>query len=142
MSRAADLLPHLPHLIAALNALAFVFLFLGWRAIKAKKIELHKRMMLSAFASSSLFLVAYLSRWALSGPHVFEGEGAVRVAYLTLLFSHMVLAVAVVPLVLRTLFLAWRDDRPAHRRIARITLPVWAYVSVTGVIVYWMLNYL
>ena len=139
MSQAADLLPHL---IAALNALAFVFLFLGWRAIKAKKIELHKRMMLSAFASSSLFLVAYLSRWAVSGHHAFGGEGAVRVVYLTLLFSHMVLAVAVVPLVLRTLLLAWRDDQPAHRRIARITLPVWAYVSVTGVIVYWMLNYL
>ncbi len=132
----------LPDLIAALNALAFVFLFLGWRAIKAKKIARHKAMMLSAFASSSLFLAAYLTRWALTGHHAFEGEGAIRIAYLALLFSHMLLAVAVVPLVLRTLLFAWRDDRPAHKRIARITLPVWAYVSITGVIVYWMLNYL
>lgn len=133
---------HLPDLIAALNALAFVFLFLGWRAIKAQRIERHKAMMLSAFASSSLFLVAYLSRWALTGHHAFGGEGAIRVVYLGLLFTHMVLAVAVVPLVLRTLLFAWRDDRPSHKRIARITLPIWAYVSVTGVIVYWMLNYL
>ena len=136
------MIEHLPDLIAALNALAFVFLFLGWRAIKAQQIERHKRMMLSAFASSSLFLVAYLTRWALTGHHAFSGEGAVRIFYLSLLFSHMVLAVAVVPLVLRTLAFAWRDDRPAHKRIARITLPIWAYVSITGVLVYWMLNYL
>lgn len=132
----------LPDLIAALNALAFVFLFLGWRAIKAKQIERHRAMMLSAFACSSLFLVVYLSRWALTGHHAFTGEGFIRTAYLTLLFSHMVLAVAVVPMVLRSLFLGWRDDRAAHKRIARVTLPIWAYVSVTGVLVYWMLNYL
>jgi putative membrane protein len=132
----------LPDLIAALNALAFVFLFLGWRAIKAKQIERHRAMMLSAVACSSLFLVAYLSRWALTGHHAFTGEGFIRTAYLTILFSHMVLAVVVVPLVLRSLFLGWRDDRVAHKRIARVTLPIWAYVSVTGVVVYWMLNYL
>ena len=132
----------LPDLIAALNALAFVFLFLGWRAIKVKQIERHKAMMLSAVVCSSLFLVAYLSRWALTGHHAFGGEGAVRVFYLGLLLTHMVLAVAVVPLVLRTLLFASRDDRPAHKRIARFTLPIWAYVSVTGVLVYWMLNYL
>ena len=132
----------LPDLIAALNALAFVFLFLGWRAIKAKQIERHKVMMLSAFGCSSLFLVAYLSRWALTGHHAFGGEGLIRTIYLSILFTHMVLAMAVVPLVLRTLLLAWRDDRLAHKRIARFTLPIWAYVSVTGVLVYWMLNYL
>ncbi len=99
-------------------------------------------MMLSAFSSSSLFLVAYLSRWALTGHHAFGGDGIIRTIYLAVLFSHMVLAAAVVPLVFRTLFFAWRDDRVAHKRIARFTLPVWAYVSVTGVLVYWMLNYL
>jgi len=136
------LVERLPDLIAALNALTFVFLLLGWRAVKAGNIERHKAMMLSAFSSSVLFLVAYLSRWALTGHHAFGGEGAIRTFYLVLLFSHMVLAAAVVPLVLRTLLLAWRDDRIGHKRIARITLPVWTYVSVTGVLVYWMLNYL
>jgi len=136
------LIERLPDLIAALNALTFVFLLFGWRAIKAGEVERHKVMMLSAFSSSSLFLVAYLSRWALTGHHAFSGDGILRTVYLIVLFSHMVLAAAVVPLVLRTLFFAWRDDRVAHKRIARFTLPVWAYVSVTGVLVYWMLNHL
>ncbi|MBJ96071.1 MAG: hypothetical protein CMP23_16525 [Rickettsiales bacterium] len=136
------MIERLPDLIASLNALAFVFLFLGWRAIKLKQIERHRVMMLSAFGCSALFLTAYLTRWATTGHHAFTGEGPVRIFYFILLFSHMLLAVAVVPMILRTLQHAWRDDRPAHKALARYTLPVWAYVSVTGVLVYWMLNHL
>ena len=95
--------------------------------------------MLAACAASTLFLVSYLTRVALTGTHRFPAGGALRAAYLAILGSHTLLAALVLPLVLRALFLALRDRFPAHRRIARATLPVWLYVSVTGVVVYVLL---
>lgn len=135
----ADLLPSLN---AALNATSAVLLVLGFRAIRAGRRERHRALMLAAVASSVLFLASYLTRIALTGTHRFPGEGALRAAYLAILASHTLLAALAGPLVLRTLFLALRERFPDHRRIARWTLPVWLYVSVTGVVVYVMLYHL
>ena len=95
--------------------------------------------MQGAFITSAIFLVCYLTRFYLTGAHRFPGTGWLKIVYLTILFSHMVLAVVTVPLVLRTLYLARRARFREHRRIARFTFPVWMYVSVTGVVVYVML---
>lgn len=129
----------LPPLDAALNATSGVLVVLGWRAIRAGKMERHRAFMLAAVSSSALFLASYLTRVALTGTHRFPGGGALRVAYLALLASHTLLAAAAAPMVLRTLFLALRGRFPEHRKIARFTFPVWMYVSVTGVVVYAML---
>jgi putative membrane protein len=129
----------LPTVNAALNALAFVLLTLGYAAIRRGARERHRRLMLAACAASALFLVSYLTRVALTGTHRFPAGGALRAAYLAILGSHTLLAAPVLPLVLRALFLALRGRFPAHRRIARATLPVWLYVSVTGVVVYVLL---
>ncbi len=132
----------LPTVNAALNATSAVLLVLGFRAIRAGRRETHRAFMLAAFASSVLFLVSYVTRIALTGTHRFPGGGALRVAYLAILGSHTLLAALTAPLVLRTLFLAFGERFPAHRRIARLTLPVWLYVSVTGVAVYVLLYHL
>lgn len=127
---------------AALNATSAVLLVLGFRAIRAGDRDRHRALMLGAVGTSVLFLASYLTRVALTGTHRFPGEGALRAAYLVVLGSHTVLAALAAPLVLRTLFLALRARFPSHRRIARVTLPVWLYVSVTGVLVYVMLYHL
>jgi putative membrane protein len=132
----------LPAVNATLNFTSAVLLFTGWTAIRKKRVALHRFCMQAAFVTSSIFLVCYLTRVYLTGTHVFPGTGALRTAYLTILFTHMILAVATVPLVLRTLYLARRARWAAHRKIAKITFPVWMYVSVTGVVVYVMLYHL
>jgi putative membrane protein len=129
----------LPTVNAALNGTSAVLLVLGWRAIRAGRRDAHRGLMLAAVACSTLFLASYLTRVALTGTHAFPGTGALRAAYLAILGSHTLLAAAAAPMVLRTLFLSLRERFPAHRRIARWTLPVWLYVSVTGVVVYVML---
>ena len=129
----------LPTVNAALNALAFVLAALGFVAIRRGARERHRRLMLAASATSAVFLASYLTRVALTGTHRFPGGGALRAAYLSILGSHTLLAAVALPLVLRTLFLALRDRFPDHRRIARATLPIWLYVSVTGVVVYILL---
>ncbi|HVP67277.1 MAG TPA: DUF420 domain-containing protein [Anaeromyxobacteraceae bacterium] len=126
----------LPPVNASLNAASAVLLVAGWRAIRRGRRSLHRALMLSALATSALFLVGYLVRVALTGTHRFPGTGALRAAYLALLGSHTILAAAALPLVLRALWLALRERFDAHRRIARVTLPVWLYVSATGVLVY------
>ncbi len=132
----------LPPVNAALNATSAVLVFLGWRAIRAGDRARHRALMLAAFAASVLFLAGYLTRVALTGTHAFPGGGVLRAVYLAVLASHTLLAAMAAPMVLRTLFLALRDRFPAHRRIARVTLPVWLYVSATGVAVYLMLYHL
>ncbi len=129
----------LPALNATLNATAAVLLSIGYILIRKGRIETHRKVMLTAFATSVLFLVSYLVYHANVGSKRFPGVGAIRTVYLTILLTHTVLAAAIVPLVLVTLSrgLSARYDR--HRTIARWTLPLWLYVSVTGVIVYWML---
>jgi putative membrane protein len=132
----------LPPLTAALNAAAAVLLVLGLGAIRGGHRERHRRFMLGAFAASTTFLAVYLLRHALVGSTGFPGTGPVRTVYLGILASHTVLAAALVPLVLGTLRHSLGGRFPAHRRWARLTLPIWLYVSVTGVVVYLMLHHL
>jgi uncharacterized membrane protein YozB (DUF420 family) len=129
----------LPALNASLNALSALFLLLGWACIRARRRDAHRAFMLAAFGSSALFLISYLVYHFQVGSVRFRGEGLLRAVYLAILLSHTVLATLVVPLVLATLFRALRGRFEAHRSLARYTLPIWAYVSVTGVVVYWML---
>lgn len=132
-------LADLPTLNAALNATSAVLLLLGWVLILRRKIDAHRRAMLSAFGCSIVFLVSYLVYHFQVGSVKFQGTGAVRTVYFAILLTHTVLAAAVPFLAVVTLSraLARRFDR--HKRIARWTLPIWLYVSVTGVVVYWML---
>ena len=130
----------LPPVNACLNASAAVLMLAGLWAIRTGRRALHQRLMWSAFAASTLFLISYLTRYALTGTTPYPGTGAAKVVYLCILFSHMLLAIAVVPLVLRTLWLsAFAGRFDAHKRLARITFPLWMYVSITGVVVYFML---
>lgn len=131
-----------PAINAALNLTCFVFLVGGRMAIARGDTALHRRRMLSAFTASAVFLVSYLIRFATTGAHRYPGEGWDKTVYLVTLFSHMVLAVVLVPLVVRALQLALRADFDRHKRIVRFTWPIWVYVSVTGVIVYLMLYHL
>jgi putative membrane protein len=132
----------LPSCNAALNATSAVCLALAYGAIRCRRVHLHRNLMFAALTASTLFLVGYLTRMALTGTHRFPGGGMVKTCYLVLLFSHMVLAVVLLPLVLRALQLAMTGRFSAHRRIARWAWPIWMYVSVTGVVVYWMLYHL
>jgi uncharacterized membrane protein YozB (DUF420 family) len=129
----------LPTLNAALNSLSAVLLFTGYLYIRAKNLNAHRVCMLSAFASSILFLTSYLIYHYHVGSVPFKGHGWVRTVYFSILLTHTTLAVTVVPLALVTLNRALRERFDAHRRIARWTLPIWLYVSVTGVVVYLML---
>ncbi len=124
---------------ALLNATAGTLLFLGWRAIKRGDRERHRRLMIGAVSVSALFLVSYLTRVALTGTHRFPGEGPLRWLYLAILVSHTILAVAAAPMALRSLALGLHGRFEAHRKLARVTFPIWLYVSVTGVVVYLML---
>ena len=129
----------LPALNAFLNATSAVFLVLGYAAIRRLEIERHRRWMLCAAVTSALFLVSYLTYHAQVGSVRFPGRGTVRGIYFAILGTHTVLAAVVLPLALRTLYLGLRRRDDRHRRIARWTLPVWLYVSITGVVVYVML---
>jgi uncharacterized membrane protein YozB (DUF420 family) len=124
---------------AGLNFTSFLLLVAGYVQIRNKKIDLHRKCMKAAFWTSALFLVSYLTRFALTGAHKFPVGGWLKTVYLSILISHMILAVATVPLVLRTLFLASRKRFVEHRKIAKITYPIWLYVSITGVLVYVLL---
>jgi uncharacterized membrane protein YozB (DUF420 family) len=129
----------LPALNAFLNASSALLLATGYVLIRRGRRDAHRRVMLAALASSALFLTSYLVYHAQVGSVRFRGQGAVRTVYFTILLTHTVLAVAIVPLVATTLVPALRGRFDRHRRLARITLPLWAYVSVTGVVIYWML---
>lgn len=129
----------LPSVNASLNVTTAVLLVLGWALINRKNTGAHKRVMLAACLSSTLFLAGYLTFHYYHGSTKFQGQGAIRPAYFTILITHTVLAAAIVPLVLKTLYHALRGQIYRHKRLARITLPLWLYVSVTGVVVYWML---
>ncbi|MEJ2538367.1 MAG: DUF420 domain-containing protein [Gemmatimonadota bacterium] len=124
---------------AGLNLTSTVALFTGWILIRSGRREAHRKAMLTAVGASALFLVFYVTRFYLTGTHEFAGRGLARTVYLSILFSHMILAVVVVPLVLRLLYLAFNGRDAEHRRLARWTFPVWMYVSVTGIVVYVLL---
>ena len=124
---------------ATLNATCAILLAVGYAAIRAGKREVHKRFMISAFFVSCAFLVSYLVYHYRVGHVVFQAQGWIRPVYFALLISHTILAAAIVPLILITLRRAWLERFDKHRIIARWTLPLWFYVSVTGVIVYVLL---
>ena len=129
----------LPTLNALLNVTCAFLLMAGIRRIYAKKVEAHKRFMVSAFLVSTLFLVSYLVYHFNVGSVGFEGQGWIRPVYFIILITHSVLAAFVPPMAIITLYLAWRGDFERHRRIARWTYPIWLYVSWTGVAVYLLL---
>jgi putative membrane protein len=129
----------LPFVNALLNGASAVLLGFGYAFIRRRHVTAHRRCMLGAFAVSLLFLVSYVVYHAQAGSRPYAGHGAARAIYLILLISHIILAAAILPLALTTLYRAWRGDFSRHVRLARLTLPLWLYVSVTGVVIYVML---
>jgi putative membrane protein len=127
---------------AALNATAACLLLFGWFAIRRKREDIHKRCMSTAFVLSCIFLISYLTRISIEGVHRYPGEGWDRTFYLTLLSTHITLAASVPALAGRTMYLAIKRRIATHRKWARWTLPIWMYVSVTGVVIYLMLYHL
>jgi putative membrane protein len=134
-----EYVPFLPHLNAILNSTSALLLLAGFRFIRRGRIRAHRNCQVTAFVTSTLFLISYLTYHYYHGATRFAGQGMVRPVYFTILITHTILAVAIVPLILVTLYRAARQDFIRHRLIARWTLPLWLYVSVTGVIVYLML---
>ena len=137
-----DYIPYLPHLNAFLNSTSALLLIAGYGFIRAARIDAHRKCQVTAFVTSTLFLISYLIYHYYHGESRFLGQGLVRPLYFTILISHVILAVVIVPLILITLYRAARGDFIRHRKIARWTLPLWLYVSVTGVIVYLMLYHI
>jgi uncharacterized membrane protein YozB (DUF420 family) len=129
----------LPTVNAALNSLATILLAAGWIFIRRGQWRAHRAAMIAAFAVSTLFLVCYLTYHALVGHVPFTGQGAVRTVYFTILITHILLAVAVPVLAIAMFVLAVKGRWNAHRRLGKITMPIWLYVSVTGVVIYLML---
>ena len=132
-------LEDLPAVNATLNATAAVLLVIGYTLIRRGRREQHRRVMLAAFATSALFLVSYVVYHANVGSRPFAGQGPIRAVYFTILITHVLLAAAILPMALITLNHALRQRFERHVPIARWTLPIWLYVSVTGVLVYLML---
>lgn len=129
-----------PALNAVLNGSAAVFLIAGGIAIKRRALAFHQRAMIAALACSAVFLTSYLIRFATTGAHKYPGTGAAKTAYLILLGTHTIMAVVALPLVLRSAWLALKGRFDRHPRVARIAYPIWLYVSVTGVAIYFMLR--
>jgi putative membrane protein len=132
-------LSFLPALDAVLNGLAATALLMGYRYVRAHRIKAHRTAMITAFAFSTLFLVCYIGNYALHGESHYPGHSILRLVYLTILVSHVLLSMVALPLVLVTFFFSLSGRIPTHRKVARWTFPIWLYVSVTGVIVYAML---
>ena len=133
------MIPLLPAVNASLNAVAGTLLVIAWMLIKRRRIAAHRRVMLAAFVVSALFLISYVVYHANAGSRPYHGTGWLRTLYFSILIPHVILAAAVVPLAIVTLRRGLIRDDLRHRRIARITLPIWLFVSVTGVVVYLML---
>jgi uncharacterized membrane protein YozB (DUF420 family) len=129
----------LPAVNASLNALSGLLLLLGFTLIHRRRVELHRKVMIAAFATSSLFLICYVVYHAQVGSVPFPRQGFVRPLYFTILITHVILAATVPPLAIITLTRGLKGRYPQHRRIARWTFPIWLYVSVTGVLVYVLL---
>ena len=135
-------LSSLPTLNATLNATSAVLLLTGYFFIRRRRVTAHKACMLSALLVSMLFLTSYIYYHYHHGATPFPGAGWVRILYFSILIPHTALAVVIVPLALTTVYRAWRGQFDRHKRIARWTLPLWLFVCVTGVVVYWMLYHL
>ena len=131
----------LPAVNAALNATSASILLLGYWAIRTKREFLHKNLMIAAFMVSTAFLISYVYYHSQQGDTKFLGEGLIRAVYFFILISHILLSMAVFPMILSTIYFGLTDKRKTHRRIARITFPIWLYVSITGVMVFFMLRH-
>ena len=132
----------LPSVNAALNATSALLLTLGYIFIRQRALTAHTMAMMAACGTSTLFLISYLTYHYHHGSTPFQGHGLIRVVYFTILISHTILAVTIVPLAITTVIRGFRSQFPKHVKIARLTLPLWLYVSVTGVVIYWMLYHL
>ena len=133
-------LAFMPAVNATFNGAAAVLLVLAVMAIKKKEVARHQALMLSAFASSTFFLVGYLAYHYVHGDTKYPGGGGIRVAYLVLLASHVILSIPVVPMCLAAFYYAFRRNFVAHKKITKFLFPIWLYVSVTGVLVFAMLR--
>jgi len=129
-----------PPVNAGLNATAAVLLAAGWVAVRRGHRTLHKYLMVGAFVASTLFFVGYLAYHYVHGDTRYQGEGVARMLYFAVLASHVLLSIPVVPMALSAFYFAWRQRFERHRRITRVLAPLWLYVSVTGVLVYFMLH--
>ncbi|MGM0506000.1 MAG: DUF420 domain-containing protein [Bacteroidota bacterium] len=136
----ADWVGQLPALNALLNSASTVLILLGYRAVRRREYKIHMHRMMTAFVTSSLFLISYLLYHNFVGHTPFPGEGWIRPVYLTILLTHIVLSAFVVPLVLTSFWLAWSGRFATHRKVSRWTLPIWLYVSVTGVLIFFILK--
>jgi len=132
----------LPAVNACLNGISAVWLVLGFRFIRQGRMAAHKTCMLLAVATSMLFLVSYIIYHVEVGSVPFQSQGWVRILYFSILIPHTILAVVMVPMILITLYRAFKGWFPRHKKLARVTWPVWMFVSVTGVIIYFMLYHL
>ena len=130
----------LPPIYSSLNALTAVLLVLALVAIKSNKIKIHQRLMQTCIALSLVFLVMYIAYHMTTDPTTFGGEGYVKSLYFFILISHILLSIALIPLVLISYVRAFQEEFPAHRKISKITFPIWLYVAVTGVVVYLMIS--
>jgi putative membrane protein len=133
-------LSFMPAVNASLNACAALLLVAGYRAIKSKNRRLHKRLMISAFCASSLFLVCYIIYHYVHGDTKFLGQGPLRVVYFSVLISHVLLSISIVPLALAAFYYAFQARWVTHKKITRFLYPSWLYVSVTGVAIFFMLR--
>lgn len=133
-------LSFMPGVNACFNALSALCLVAGWVAIRKRRAALHRLLMTSAFASSALFLVGYLAYHFVHGDTKFTGVGLIRSAYFALLISHIVLSLSVVPLALTSFYFAFTRSFTRHRKLNRVFLPIWLYVSVSGVLIFFMLR--
>lgn len=134
-----DLPVFLPPIYATINAITALLLVLALVAIKAKKIQIHQRLMQSCIVLSLVFLVMYIAYHMTTDPTPFEGEGYMKTLYFFILISHIILSIALIPLVLISYVRAFQKEFPAHKKISKITFPIWLYVASTGVIVYLMI---
>ena len=130
----------LPPIYSSLNALTAVLLVLALVAIKSQKIKLHQRLMQTCIALSLIFLVMYIAYHMTTDPTPFGGEGFTKSMYFFILISHIILSIALIPLVLISYVRAFQEEFPAHKKISKVTFPIWLYVAVTGVVVYLMIS--
>ena len=135
-----DLPVFLPPIYATINGITALLLVLALIAIKSKKIQLHQRLMQSCIVLSLVFLVMYIAYHMTTDPTPYGGEGSVEILYFFSLISHIILSIALIPLVLISYVRAFQKEFPEHKKISKITFPIWLYVTVTGVIVYLMIS--
>lgn len=135
-----SLIPFLPVLNACINGTCFILLWISFYFIRKKRIDMHKRINLTAFALSALFLISYVLFHYLHGDTLFPKESPWRLIYLVILISHIVLAAVVLPLILFSFYLGLKNEVTRHRKLVRYTFPIWVYVTLTGVLVYLMIS--